>query len=81
MLDRGRAAFQAHDFFKPQPAVPQELDIERTEFLHDAYGSREMAKNVVPSVFLLRVITHDWPDSYVTKYVSPSLLFRCAYSL
>ncbi|EMD36158.1 hypothetical protein CERSUDRAFT_51961 [Gelatoporia subvermispora B] len=43
LLDTGRAAFQGHDFFMPQPPWPASL------------------------LFLLRVITHDWPDEYVTR--------------
>lgn len=27
-------------------------------------------REVKPAVFLMRVITHDWPDSYVTRWVS-----------
>ncbi|KAF9653559.1 S-adenosyl-L-methionine-dependent methyltransferase [Thelephora ganbajun] len=42
MLESGRAVFQAHDFFTPQPV-----------------------QNA--AVFLLRVITHDWPDEFVTR--------------
>ena len=74
MLDQGRAAFQAHDFFKPQPLLPPELDVERTEFVHDAYGLREAPKTVIPSVYFLRVVTHDWPDCYVTRYSALDLL-------
>ncbi|EIW56069.1 S-adenosyl-L-methionine-dependent methyltransferase [Trametes versicolor FP-101664 SS1] len=51
MLDTGRAMFLAHDFFQPQP--PLLLP-----------GSTNA---VVPSVYVLRVITHDWPDTFVTK--------------
>ena len=60
--------FQAHDFFKPQPALPAELDTQQREFVSDAHGSKNEEKAVVPSVFFLRVITHDWPDCYVTRY-------------
>ena len=60
--------FQAHDFFKPQPVYPPELDLEASEAMYGVYGPREEPKPVVPSVFLLRVVTHDWPDSYVTRY-------------
>ncbi|OBZ77461.1 6-hydroxytryprostatin B O-methyltransferase [Grifola frondosa] len=51
MLDSGRATFVAHDFFTPQPPL--------------RFPGASCA--CVPAVFLLRVITHDWPDSYVTK--------------
>ena len=69
-LDTGRAAFQAHDFFKPQPPLPENLDVERKESVN---GNEEATpKPVVPSVFILRVVTHDWPDSYVIKYVGLS---------
>ena len=72
-LDTGRAAFQAHDFFKPQPPLPENLDVERKESVN---GNEEATpKPVVPSVFILRVVTHDWPDSYVIKYVGLSNWF------
>ena len=43
--------FLGHDFFLPQPPL----------FFP---GSREPAP---PSVYILRVVTHDWPDAFVTK--------------
>lgn len=51
MLDTGRAMFLAHDFFQPQPPLLLPGSINA----------------VVPSVYVLRVITHDWPDTFVTK--------------
>lgn len=33
--------------------------------------SEKPIKEVKPAVFLMRVITHDWPDSYVTRYAYP----------
>ncbi|KAI8973144.1 S-adenosyl-L-methionine-dependent methyltransferase [Trametes punicea] len=51
MLDSGRAAFLGHDFFLPQP--PLSLQGSPTP--------------VTPTVYLMRVITHDWPDQFVTK--------------
>ncbi|RPD56594.1 hypothetical protein L226DRAFT_480398 [Lentinus tigrinus ALCF2SS1-7] len=51
MLDSGRAMFLGHDFFLPQPPL-------------NFPGSREPA---MPSVYILRVVTHDWPDAFVTK--------------
>ncbi len=69
MLENGRAVFQAHDFFKPQPPYPAELDAEKTIPPPDSEGLNVKGKDV-PAVFLLRVITHDWPDSYVTRYAS-----------
>ncbi|THH01015.1 hypothetical protein EW026_g1615 [Hermanssonia centrifuga] len=66
MLENGRAVFQAHDFFKPQPPYPAELDAEKTIPPPDSEGLNVKGKDV-PAVFLLRVITHDWPDSYVTR--------------
>ncbi|CDO73947.1 hypothetical protein BN946_scf185016.g104 [Trametes cinnabarina] len=51
MLDSGRAAFLGHDFFLPQPP----LLLTGTP------------KPVTPSIYLMRVITHDWPDEFVTK--------------
>ncbi|KAI0726094.1 S-adenosyl-L-methionine-dependent methyltransferase [Fomitopsis betulina] len=56
-LETGRAAFQGHDFFGPQPAWPTSL----------RETSGRPASEDVPAVFLLRVITHDWPDLYVTR--------------
>ncbi|KAH9830194.1 S-adenosyl-L-methionine-dependent methyltransferase [Rhodofomes roseus] len=56
-LETGRAAFQAHDFFRPQPLWPT--------VLRDTSGVAN--KEDIPAVFLLRVITHDWPDLYVTR--------------
>ncbi|KZT70696.1 hypothetical protein DAEQUDRAFT_183861 [Daedalea quercina L-15889] len=53
-LETGRAAFQGHDFFAPQPVWPS--------ILRDTPDGE-----VTPAVFLLRVITHDWPDLYVTR--------------
>ncbi|CCM07183.1 uncharacterized protein FIBRA_09524 [Fibroporia radiculosa] len=63
LLDTGRAAFQAHDFFAPQPPRP-------TLLRDSAYCGRPdsgMNKQNPPAVFLLRVITHDWPDAYVVR--------------
>ncbi len=51
MLDSGRATFIGHDFFRPQPPLLFP-------------GSPQPA---VPSVYILRVVTHDWPDEFVTK--------------
>ncbi|KAH9896530.1 S-adenosyl-L-methionine-dependent methyltransferase [Cubamyces lactineus] len=51
MLDTGRAMFFAHDFFHPQP--PLLLP-----------GTNHPTR---PSVYILRVITHDWPDAFVIK--------------
>lgn len=54
MLDSGRAMFLAHDFFQPQPPLVLPGSVDA----------------VVPSVYVLRVITHDWPDTFVTKYLA-----------
>lgn len=54
-LDSGRATFQAHDFFTPQPPWPAVLQADNR------------GQSASPAVFLLRVITHDWPDAYVTR--------------
>lgn len=54
-LDSGRAAFQTHDFFTPQPPWPAILQADNR------------GQSASPAVFLLRVITHDWPDAYVTR--------------
>ena len=51
ILDTGRAMFLGHDFFLPQPLL----------FFP---GAREP---ILPSVYILRVVTHDWPDAFVTK--------------
>ncbi|KAI0828552.1 S-adenosyl-L-methionine-dependent methyltransferase [Trametes gibbosa] len=51
ILDSGRAMFLGHDFFQPQPSLVFP-------------GSPDA---VTPSVYVLRVITHDWPDEFVTK--------------
>ncbi|KAI0362999.1 S-adenosyl-L-methionine-dependent methyltransferase [Pilatotrama ljubarskyi] len=51
MLDSGRAMFLGHDFFQPQPPL----------ILPGSIAA------VKPSVYVLRVITHDWPDVFVTK--------------
>ncbi|KAI0635412.1 S-adenosyl-L-methionine-dependent methyltransferase [Trametes polyzona] len=51
MLDSGRAMFLGHDFFQPQP---------RLIFP----GCSDV---IAPSVYVLRVITHDWPNTFVTK--------------
>ena len=56
MLDSGRAMFLGHDFFFPQPPL-----------VFPGFTSP-----VTPSVYLLRVVTHDWPDLFVTKYVHMS---------
>ncbi|KAL6306901.1 S-adenosyl-L-methionine-dependent methyltransferase [Sparassis latifolia] len=63
LLDGGRAAFQAHDFFTPQPSLPpiMEKSIEPAASLRTPEGED------APAVFLLRVITHDWPDELVTR--------------
>ncbi|KZT06629.1 uncharacterized protein LAESUDRAFT_725719 [Laetiporus sulphureus 93-53] len=63
LLETGRAAFQAHNFFAPQPLWPASLRHERDN--DDA--AREQAPNGSPAVFLLRVVTHDWPDAYVKR--------------
>ncbi|KAI0666395.1 S-adenosyl-L-methionine-dependent methyltransferase [Trametes maxima] len=51
MLDSGRAMFMGHDFFLPQPSLILPGSTATTS----------------PSVYVLRVITHDWPDAFVTK--------------
>ncbi|THH29318.1 hypothetical protein EUX98_g4870 [Antrodiella citrinella] len=56
LLTSGQAAFQAHDFLTPQPALPPSLDLSQSQ---DPQGP--------PAVYLLRVITHDWPDGFVTR--------------
>lgn len=70
LLDTGRAAFQGHDFFMPQPPWPASLRSSIAEG-HAAEYESEEARKEAPAVFLLRVITHDWPDEYVTRYASP----------
>ena len=73
ILESGRAVFQAHDFFHAQPPLPAELNcrVSSPDSCYTSDGEEcnavEGAADVVPSVFLLRVITHDWPDSYVTR--------------
>ncbi|KAI0946796.1 hypothetical protein AcW1_010153 [Taiwanofungus camphoratus] len=82
LLDSGRAAFQAHDFFKPQPPLPQILRVPSFDRLHihslyesEGSGRREPEKGAegteAPAVFFLRVIAHDWPDAYVTRILLP----------
>ncbi|OCH85246.1 hypothetical protein OBBRIDRAFT_325702 [Obba rivulosa] len=66
LLDTGRAAFQGHDFFAPQPPWPASLRSSIAEG-HAAEYESEEARKEAPAVFLLRVITHDWPDEYVTR--------------
>ncbi|KAI0794881.1 S-adenosyl-L-methionine-dependent methyltransferase [Abortiporus biennis] len=51
MLEQGIAHFQAHDFFSPQPEQIQS----------------KKPRPIVPAVYLLRVITHDWPNAFVTR--------------
>lgn len=80
MLDSGRVAFQAHDFFEPQPPWSDAFKKcksqgEASESRDDGNRSNEVA------VFLLRVITHDWPDEFVLRYVmfldsSRGLIYR-----
>ncbi|EKM53088.1 uncharacterized protein PHACADRAFT_210808 [Phanerochaete carnosa HHB-10118-sp] len=71
LLDSGRATFQAHDFFKPQPALP--LAILASEGQSDSMTESNTKApdagdvEVRPAVFLMRVITHDWPDSYIIR--------------
>lgn len=83
LLDTGRAVFVAHDFFKPQPALPAEMSMRvgelESESEAEELGRKVMGgdeerpvREVKPAVFLMRVITHDWPDSYVTRYVCSS---------
>ncbi|TCD65381.1 ich1-like protein [Steccherinum ochraceum] len=66
LLSSGQAAFQAHDFLTPQPAFPMELDLGREDV---SIHARIDSGGVVgpPAVYLLRVITHDWPDEFVTR--------------
>ncbi|KAH9942675.1 hypothetical protein B0H21DRAFT_520593 [Amylocystis lapponica] len=69
LLSTGRAAFQAHDFFTPQPPWPSVFRTSMTgpeqyEFWEGAGLGRGHA---APAVFLLRVVTHDWPDVYVAR--------------
>ncbi|GJE93999.1 hypothetical protein PsYK624_101670 [Phanerochaete sordida] len=73
LLDSGRATFAAHDFFKPQPPLPPEV-VSGSHSESEASGTEDGAeaavqevKDVKPAVFLMRVITHDWPDSYGTR--------------
>ncbi|KAI0695252.1 hypothetical protein BC835DRAFT_965073 [Cytidiella melzeri] len=65
ILDSGRAVFQAHDFFKPQPAFPAQLNCEDESASGAAVGLQ--GNPPMPAVYFMRVITHDWPDSYVTR--------------
>lgn len=74
LLDAGRAAFQGHDFFKPQPPFPAGLNCtdEESESASETEGCDSSGRawgfrSSTPAVFLMRVITHDWPDSYVTR--------------
>ncbi|KAI0084943.1 hypothetical protein BDY19DRAFT_466740 [Irpex rosettiformis] len=76
ILDSGRAVFQPHDFFKPQPPFPATLNCElltqESESASETEGCETIGRHgsersAPPSVFLMRVITHDWPDSYVTR--------------
>ncbi|KAI0339260.1 hypothetical protein BDW22DRAFT_1431862 [Trametopsis cervina] len=76
VLDSGRVAFQPHDFFKTQLPFPAELNCSRlsheSESANETEGcdptlSNRLFKAPAPAVFLMRVITHDWPDSYVTR--------------
>lgn len=70
----------AHDFFKPQPPLPADMIVRLGELESESeveeLGRKVMGgdeegpvREVKPAVFLMRVITHDWPDSYVTRYV------------
>ncbi|GBE83628.1 4-O-methyltransferase 1 [Sparassis crispa] len=63
LLDGGRAAFQAHDFFTPQPPLPPIIE----KSIEPAASPRTPEGEDAPAVFLLRVITHDWPDELVTR--------------
>ena len=86
LLASGQAAFQAHDFFTPQPAYPSSLDVGCSptegagcnEPSLTAQLGMEPARSAGdvqprPAVYLLRVVTHDWPDEFVTRYVSPTI--------
>lgn len=105
MLEDGTTTFQGHDFFTPQPPLPEPKStippLPRTKATYGA-GSfdggtpsppmERASSDGVPSsdrglcafpsstfpppvtktpiyasVFLLRVITHDWPDAHVTR--------------
>ena len=58
MLDSGRATFLGHDFFFPQPPL----------VLPGSGSAMTPADPVIPAVYILRVVTHDWPDSFAIKY-------------
>ena len=68
MLDRGRVVFQAHDFLEPQPPWPDAL---RNCGVHDekqnGVGEATLNASSEVAVYLLRVITHDWPDEFVIR--------------
>ncbi|KAK7689556.1 hypothetical protein QCA50_007348 [Cerrena zonata] len=107
LLDEGRAAFLAHDFFGPQPPIPASVlggrdrsaaiekildglestspailpsrsglglderiferqDRERS-LNQDLGGAASGELEKKPAVFLLRVVTHDWPNLFVTR--------------
>ncbi|TBU38873.1 S-adenosyl-L-methionine-dependent methyltransferase [Dichomitus squalens] len=53
MLDSGRAMFLGHDFFLPQPPL--------------VLPSSASQEPRTPAVYILRVVTHDWPDTFVVK--------------
>lgn len=100
LLEEGRAAFLAHDFFLPQPPIPISIqgnnfpDLSTNKNTHtdasestsaatsptrvsfgfgdehrDVMSEKELSGNPQkkPSVFLLRVVTHDWPNAFVTR--------------
>ncbi|KAI0079225.1 hypothetical protein K474DRAFT_713866 [Panus rudis PR-1116 ss-1] len=81
LLEEGRAAFQAHDFFTPQPPLPLQIVQSSITNHGEPEGSQPASASTSPTissfgfdvvepkpaVFLLRVIMHDWPDSYATR--------------
>lgn len=82
LLSCGQAAFRAHDFLTPQPTFPASIDLRSPPAGDDISDSSTLSfsglvaeKESVaddtsryPAVYLLRVITHDWPDEFVTRY-------------
>ncbi|KAH8096884.1 hypothetical protein BXZ70DRAFT_865118, partial [Cristinia sonorae] len=81
LLSSGQAAFQAHDFLTPQPTFPESLDLgsppagddisdSSTSSFAGLVAEKESVADATlryPAVYLLRVITHDWPDEFVTR--------------